>query len=88
MRRQYIRLIFAQDGTGKSVYSDKLSFEPTDTICRVTNVEFDNDAQEWVATLIRTGQVIARGKVRQEVLDAEVVKVGNLLFDGQDINPH
>jgi len=82
-------MIFATDGTVKSVYHDELSIFDQGRVnnCRVTDVEFDNESQEWVATLIKTGQVIAKGKSRNEVLAQEVSIVDALLFDGQDIHP-
>ena len=84
-----LSVICCPDGTTKSVYHDELNiFDQGGVICcRVTDVEFDNDAQEWVATLIKTGQVIARGRNRQEVLKQEVYIVDDLLFSGHNIHP-
>ena len=41
-------------------------------VTRVSDVEFDHNTQEWYAKYIPTGQEIARGKNRNEVIEAEV----------------
>ena len=42
------------------------------TIERASEVEYDHDASEWVATHHATGEVIARGVHRAEVIASEV----------------
>ena len=42
------------------------------TIERASEVEYDHRAGEWVATHHATGEVIARGVNRQQVIAAEV----------------
>ena len=39
---------------------------------RASDVEYDHEAREWVATHHSTGEVIARGVNRSEVIAAEV----------------
>lgn len=39
---------------------------------RATDVEFDHESGEWVATHLASGQVIGRGKNRSEVIEQEV----------------
>ena len=39
---------------------------------RATEVEYDPDTRDWTATIIPTGEIIARGKNRNEVIEAEV----------------
>lgn len=41
-------------------------------IHRATKVEFNNETQLWEATHLKTNQVIATGKNRNEVISAEV----------------
>lgn len=66
-----------QDGTARMVYDDRfykiIAAMGTPTITRASDVEFDHEAQEWVATYHATGEVIARGVNRSEVIAAEVV---------------
>jgi hypothetical protein len=38
---------------------------------RLSSVEFSHLQQEWIAEDLRTNKIIARGKTRSEVLDAE-----------------
>ena len=47
---------------------------------RVTDVEYDNNAQEWVARLTKNGAVISRGRLRDQVLREEVVAVSEIIF--------
>ena len=59
-----------------AVYDDKwaplMAALGTVTIERASDVEFDHDAGEWVATYHATGEVIARGVNRNAVIAAEV----------------
>lgn len=47
---------------------------------RVTDVEYDNNDQEWVARLTKNGAVISRGRLRDQVLREEVVAVSEIIF--------
>jgi len=40
-------------------------------VSRYSNVEYDNDAQEWVAIRCRDGAEVARAKTRRECLEIE-----------------
>ena len=70
--------IVIRDGVALGVYDDRfrllmeaLSGGPL-VVRRATEVEFDEATGDWVATLLRTGEVIARGRDRSQVIDAEV----------------
>ena len=84
-----LSVICSPDGTARSLYSDALNIfdHGKATVCRVTDVEFDNDTQDWVATIIKTGQEIARGKSRENVLEIEAIVVSDLLFLGHNLQP-
>ena len=64
------------DGQVRSVYDDK--FRPilesigAIQVERATEVEFDAASGDWIATLIETGDVIARGKNRGDCIKREV----------------
>jgi hypothetical protein len=79
---------FFPDGTISAVYKDDLIFEGQRIeVTRVSEVEFDNENQEWVARLKKTGEIIARNKKRETVLLEEVRAVQEMLFQGIDIKP-
>lgn len=63
-------------GELRTVYDDRwagiLSAIGSVTIERASDVEYDHGAREWVATHHATGEVIARGPNRNEVIAAEV----------------
>jgi len=65
-----------QNNTLRSVYDDRFHFIlaalGSVKIERASEVEFDHAASEWVATSVATGQVIARGSNRSEVIASEV----------------
>ena len=65
-----------QDGVVYGVYDDRLRpiLEALGTmeITRATRVEFEPVSQLWVATYIPTGEVIARGPNRSQVIREEV----------------
>lgn len=78
---------FCSDGTIKSVYYDDFFANKEQlNIERVTDVEFDNSTQQWVARLKKTGQIIATNKKREEVLSEEVKIVHEMLFNGIDLS--
>lgn len=65
-----------QGGGIESVYDDRffplLKALGSVEVRRATNVEFDEAAQEWVATHLESGRVIGRGSNRSEVIRQEV----------------
>ena len=80
---------FFPDGTISAIYKDDLIFEGQRIeVTRVSDVEFDNENQEWVARLKKTGEIIARNKKRETVLLEEVRVVQEMLFQGIDIKPN
>lgn len=68
--------ITIRGGQVNCVYDDRFRpfFEALGIIQvkRATEVEFDSLSQEWIATHLATGKVIARGPNRKEVIDTEV----------------
>ena len=58
------------------VYDDRfrclLEAVGTLTVERATEVEFDDATQQWVAMHLASGQIIARGKNRNQVIAQEV----------------
>ena len=69
------KLVIRQ-GEALSVYSDQwapiIRALGSPTITRETDVEYDSATQQWTATLRATGQVIATGQKRAEVIQQEV----------------
>lgn len=65
-----------RDGVATGVYDDKwrILFEAMGPLKveRASEVEYDEGTGEWVARLLKTGQEIARGRDRNEVIRAEV----------------
>lgn len=65
-----------RDGSVVAVYDDRwlpiLEALGTPAIERATDVEWDHTRGEWVATHRATGIVIARGRERARVIQAEV----------------
>ena len=82
-------VVFLPDGTITSVYRDDV-FDKNGKLLvrRVTNVEFDNEQQKWVAKLVKTGEIIATGDRRDDVLKEEVKIIQEMLFQGKDIRPN
>jgi hypothetical protein len=85
---------FCADGTVKSIYYDEIRKACTKSgaknsihVERITDVEFDNDSQQWVARLISTGQIIAKNKIRETVLIQEVKIASEMIFNGVEILP-
>lgn len=74
-----------------TVYDDRilplLEALGTIKIKRATEVEWNSVAQEWIATLISTGEVISHGKVRSKVIEDEVkfLESRNLLHEWEAI---
>lgn len=85
---------FCVDGTVKSIYYDEIRKACTKSgaknsihVERITDVEFDNDSQQWVARLISTGEIIAKNKIRETVLIQEVKIASEMIFNGLEILP-
>lgn len=85
-----IYINFLNDGSIKSIYHDEFfvaSNKKNIRVERITDVEFDNETQQWIARLISNGQIIARDKSRNKVLQKEVTIAGDMLFNGIEIQP-
>jgi hypothetical protein len=86
----YISINFLDDGSVKSIYYDEF-FGINDSnnlkVERITDVEFDNATQKWVARLISTGEIISTHKLRNKVLADEVRAASKMLFNGIEIQP-
>ena len=67
------------DGTARAVYSDQFRplFEVLGTmqVSRASDVDYYPTTGEWVAVLRSTGDIIARGRNREEVIKAEVAYI-------------
>ncbi len=64
-------LVFTLDGVAVGVYSDAVPWEALGAIVampRASRVEFDVTRQRWVACDVRTGEEIASGARRENVL--------------------
>ena len=57
----------------------------TVTIERASEVEYDHEAREWVATHHATGEVIARGVHRNEVIASEVRWLEAKIRSGENV---
>jgi len=68
------------------LHSDKvqLSQMGKKEVVRASDVEFDHDKQEWVATLM-DGTEIARDKFRDRVLEVERLVIENMLAAGRPV---
>jgi hypothetical protein len=87
-KRKIFSLNFLPDGTVKSIYYDEFFGKNKNLIVeRITDVEFDNSSQEWIARLISTKKIIARDKLRSKVLDEEVRIASKMIYDGCEIQP-
>lgn len=72
------KIVIDAGGTARGVYDDlwRPLFEALSggklVIERATEIEYDEGSGDWVATLLKTGQVIARGRNRNDVIKEEV----------------
>lgn len=70
------KIVIGRDGVVRGVYDDRFKsiFEALGVVKieRASNVEYDHATSEWVATLVSTGEEIARGKDRSKVIEQEV----------------
>jgi hypothetical protein len=77
---------FLPDGSVKSIYHDEIFADsPNLSINRITDVEFDNATQEWFARIIKTGEVIARDKLRENVIKSEIVLASEMMFNNKEL---
>ena len=53
-------------------------------VTRASDVEFDHENQQWVATLM-DGTEIARNELRDKVLETERMVIENMLASGEPI---
>jgi hypothetical protein len=73
-QRERIAIAVRTDGCAVAVYSDGIPFEVLGRITampRASRVEWDARAQEWVARDAVSNIVVARGRLRDEVLQQE-----------------
>jgi hypothetical protein len=67
-------LLVLPDGTVVGVWSDDVPWQEVGIVTavpRLSHVEFDVDRQEWVARDVATGEIVASGPNRAEVLALE-----------------
>lgn len=79
-------LVISPDGTVIGLWSDEIPWQEIGRVAsapRISSVEFDPETQHWVARDVRTGQEIARGSSRTEVLAEEHRHYSALLESGQ-----
>ena len=76
-------LIVTNSGNVVGVWSDDIPWQDLGHITcrRLSRVEWDPQRQEWVATDLATGRVIATGPNRAQVLQAEADHYSRLLAD-------
>ncbi len=81
-----IVIVIRPDGVVVGVWCDEIPWQlfGAASVRRLSSVEFDQAAQEWVATDLRTGNEVARGALRRQVLDAEARHYRNLLERGEE----
>lgn len=79
-----MRVFIDKQGDVQYVHSDEMVDIPLGkkVINRASNVEFDNEKQEWQAKLVATDQVIASGKRRDEVIRQEIIEIEGRLRNG------
>lgn len=73
-------ITLAPDGTIRSLWTDRLDLRQFGRIrvTRASNVEFDEQTQEWVATTPE-GRVLAHGPNRQKVIEGEIAALQEAL---------
>lgn len=76
-------LIVTRTGTVTGLWSDDIPWQDLGhvTCQRLSQVEWDPGRQEWVATDLATGRVIATSPNRAEVLQAEIDHYNRLLAE-------
>ncbi len=76
-------LLLLPDGRVVGVYTDAIDLRALGPVHveRATTVEWDPATQEWVATLLNTGEVIARTASRGDALRREVAVLQQYLRD-------
>jgi len=75
------KLIITPNGDIHTLLEDKADFSKLGEVeaKRATHINFDNKRQEHVAVLADTGEEIASGKVRADVIEVEKTVVNNLM---------
>jgi hypothetical protein len=79
-------LLVLPDGTVVGVWSDDVPWQEIGVVTavpRLSHVEFDVDRQEWVARDAATGEVVASGPNRAEVLALERAHYVEMLDRGE-----
>ena len=78
-------LLLLPDGRVVGVYTDAIDLRALGPVHveRATTVEWDADTQKWVATLLRTGEVIARTPIREDAVRREVAVLQQHLRDSR-----
>ena len=79
-------LLVLEDGTVVGVWNDDVPWQEIGTVVaapRLSHVEFDADRQEWVARDAATGEVVASGPSRAEVLARERAHYVGMLERGE-----
>ena len=79
-------LLVLPDGTVVGVWSDDVPWQEIGVVTavpRLSHVEFDVDRQEWVARDAATGEVVASGPSRAEVLVLERAHYVEMLERGE-----
>jgi hypothetical protein len=76
-------LLLLPDGRVVGVYTDAIDLRALGPVHveRATTVEWAPGSQEWVATLLSTGEVIARTTSREEAVRREVTVLQQRLLD-------
>ncbi len=76
-------LLLLPDGRVVGVYTDTIDPRALGPVHveRATTVEWDPETQEWVATLLSTGEVIARTATRDDAVQREVAMLQTGLRD-------
>jgi hypothetical protein len=76
-----MKMFIDKQGTVHAVYSDLLADLPLGEkkVVRASNVEFNEFTQDWEARLPFTGEIIASGKHRDEVIRQEVAVIESRL---------
>jgi hypothetical protein len=76
-------------GVATAVYSDEalpiLQALGKVEITRATDVEWDEEAGEWIARLRSTGEIIAHGQNRRQVIQGEVAVLEARIREGRDV---
>jgi hypothetical protein len=83
VRAERVVLRIGTDGTVSSVHNEALGLRALGrmTARRASNVEWDDDRQQWGVTLAN-GEVLGHWNDRSEAIKAEVEHLNNAIQDG------